>query len=44
MTTGLLDIAQIEFSLNVPVAIYVKGMYLNIKGYRKIIAISEDNL
>jgi hypothetical protein len=32
-----------EFSLNVPVAIYVKGMSLNIEDYRKIIAISEDN-
>jgi hypothetical protein len=32
-----------EFSLNVPVAIYVKGMSLNIKDYRKFIAISEDN-
>jgi hypothetical protein len=32
-----------EFSLNVPVAIYVKGTSLNIKDYQKIIAISEDN-
>jgi hypothetical protein len=32
-----------EFSLNVPVAINVKGMSLNIEDYRKIIAISEDN-
>jgi hypothetical protein len=32
-----------EFSLNVRVAIYVKGMSLNIEDYWKIIAISEDN-
>jgi hypothetical protein len=32
-----------EFSLNVPPAIYVEGMSLNIEDYQKIIAISEDN-
>jgi hypothetical protein len=32
-----------EFSLNVPVAIYIKVMSLNIKDYRKIINIYKDN-
>jgi hypothetical protein len=32
-----------EFSLNVTVAIYYKGISLNIKDYWKVIAILEDN-
>jgi hypothetical protein len=39
----LVCLIKLRVQFEVPVAIYVKGISLNIKDNRKIIAVSEDN-